>query len=332
MPAAVDMLKGMLRSGVEVADDLIASMSPRLFPEEGSILTVLFHSLFRSRSESELGTMDPQQKVTVADLRLFIEHFLASGYSFLSPDDMAGDTVPAKKGMLLTFDDGYYNNTLALDVLAEYRVPAVFFISSNHVLEGKSFWWDALFRGMSRRGRSPREIGRETRKLKKLRTAQIEDSLRAEFGSTVLEPMGDADRPFGPDELEQFARHELVHIGNHTADHAILTNYTHEEARLQIRGCQAALERLTGRRPTSIAYPNGNYSPAVVDAALAEGLSMGVTLVFRKNRMPLASGRERMSLGRFLFWGDRDLHGQCRVLRSGLVPSHLLRRMLKRGY
>ena len=41
---------------------------------------------------------------------------------------------------MLTFDDGYYNNHLALPVLEEFDVPALFFISTNHVKQQKCFW------------------------------------------------------------------------------------------------------------------------------------------------------------------------------------------------
>ena len=107
---------------------------------------------------------------------------------------------------------------------------------------------------------------------------------------------------------------------------------TGEEAAAQIRGCQEALEEMLGRRPDSIAYHNGNYSRAVAEIAAAEGLTTGITLVPRANPLSLRPGLERLALGRFILWGDRDIGNQCRIFRSPLAPSHLIKGFLKGGY
>ncbi|CDS48095.1 hypothetical protein [Polaromonas sp. CG9_12] len=70
-------------------------------------------------------------------------------------------------------------------------------------------------------------------------------------------------------------------MGNHTRDHAILTNCTPAEMVDQITVCQNALADLVGYRPVAIAYPNGNCSPAAVHAAVAAGLRVGFTVAPR---------------------------------------------------
>jgi peptidoglycan/xylan/chitin deacetylase (PgdA/CDA1 family) len=326
------MLKGIANRGLGLLDGLAASVSPGLVPEPGSLLTVLFHSLFQDKAEAESGALDPQQRITVGDFRVFIERFLEAGYAFVSPDDIEAGLPAGRKCMMVTFDDGYFNNSLAAGVLEEFRVPATFYISTNHVLAGKGFWWDVAYRGAVKAGLSPSARRAKIASFKSAKHDAIEAALTAAYGPKAFVPAGDTDRPFTPAELKEFAGKPFVHIGNHTCDHAILTNYPREEMAAQIRGCQQALAAMLGRAPSSIAYPNGNFSEAVMEAARAEGLKIGITLVPRRNTLPLESGKARLALGRFILWGDRDIAAQCRVFRSPLAPSHLVKGFFKRGY
>lgn len=62
-----------------------------------------------------------------------IVNLMASGYKFLSPQDLA---KPAEKGKyaLITFDDGYKSDLeKALPILEKYRVPAVFFVITSFI-------------------------------------------------------------------------------------------------------------------------------------------------------------------------------------------------------
>jgi len=47
--------------------------------------------------------------------------------------------------LVVTFDDGYYDNfSNALPLLEKYAVPATFFITTNQLGKASEFWWDAL--------------------------------------------------------------------------------------------------------------------------------------------------------------------------------------------
>lgn len=295
--------------------------------EEGALLCFLFHSLFESGEEVRSGILDPQQGVTAEMFRAFLGHFHEQGYGFVSPRQILEGLQPAGKYILLTFDDGYCNNRRALPAMEEFNAPAVFFISSDHVGERKAFWWDAAFRAGRKRGKSEAEIRRTVAGYKQMKTEEVERELKKEFGKDALRPMGDLDRPFTPGELREFAEHRLVSMGNHTKNHAILTNYNLAEAREQIQGGQDAIQEMTGKMPDMISYPNGNSSPEIQRAAREAGLRLGVVVGGGKNRMPLKTrGTDAMALKRFTLWGDRGITAQCRVSRAnisfyGLIES-----------
>lgn len=279
---------GSIQQFVRTADAAIAQLYLSLFRERNAVMPFLFHSLFRNRREIELKQVDPLQETTVAEFRQFVEYYLEHGYSFISPDDLLKGLDPSKKYAMATFDDGYFNNTLALPILEEYHVPAVFFISTDHVRDNLAFWWDVLYRMRSKQGVSHDQIQDEALSMKSLKTEEMEVELRKRFGDEAFKPVGDIDRPFTPDELRDFAKHPQVHLGNHTAHHGILTNYSPDAMRSQLQGAQDYLKDITGQAPISIAYPNGGHDEQVVQICREVGLKVGFTIRPEKCLLPMS--------------------------------------------
>ena len=299
-------------------DAAVAGAYLSVFRERDALVPLLFHSLFRDESEIDRNDIDPLDRITVARLRACVKYYLDHGYRFVSPDDLLAQPPEGRLAMV-TFDDGYFNNTLALPVLEEFNIPAVFFISTGHVRLGKCFWWDVLHRERTARHTPPETIDRERRALKRLRTEDIERRLIDEFGPNCLAPRGDIDRPFTPDELRDFSRHRLVRLGNHTADHAILTNYPEHEAKQQVAAAQQWLTNEIGFTPTAIAYPNGGSNDAVVRYCHELGLKLGFTVRPRKSPLPLdVRAGALLRLGRFTPHADSPVDAQCRAYRSDL--------------
>jgi peptidoglycan/xylan/chitin deacetylase (PgdA/CDA1 family) len=313
-------------------DHRVADFSLGLGKEKGVLLCFLFHSLYENEDEAHSTVMVPQQAITLEKFTAFIEHFRDCGYRFVSPEDIAAGLDSGGKYVLLTFDDGYYNNLRALPILEKFNAPAVFFISSGHVKSGRSFWWDVCYREGRKRGQTDAEIARAITGWKAYKTEEVELHLRREFGDNSFRPIGDLDRPFTPSELRAFANHGLVFLGNHTRDHAILPNYSESGIRVQIGQAQNDIVEMTGHSPKMIAYPNGNDSPTVRNAAKKAGLCLGVGARPGHNRLPLNRGSsESMALKRFTLRGDRAIEQQCRSNRSSLSilrPLQNLKRLL----
>jgi peptidoglycan/xylan/chitin deacetylase (PgdA/CDA1 family) len=316
-----------LQNLVRAADAAVARAYLSVRREQNALMPFLFHSLFRDQREMDLNVVEPLERTTVAHFRQFIEYYLEHGYRFVGPADLLKGLAPDGKYVMITFDDGYFNNTLARPVLEEFKVPALFFISTNHVLQNKCYWWDVFYRERTAQGATRRQIYGETLALKGLRTERIEAQLVERFGANALTPRGDVDRPFTPSELRDFAASPYVHLGNHTANHAILTNYAPDEVRQQVQTAQTALQQMTGVLPTTIAYPNGAHNAQIVEICREIGLKMGVTVRPHKTRLPLASrgGTDLMRLGRFCPNGDDPIVTQCRTYRSDLQLYGALR-------
>jgi peptidoglycan/xylan/chitin deacetylase (PgdA/CDA1 family) len=307
----------LLKNLVMGADARLAATYLRLRPARPGLLIFAFHSLFDSVQEAAEGLMDPQQAITTCMFRNFVVNLREAGFSFVAPEHVLAGLDPTGHYVMITFDDGYANNLRALPVLEEFRVPAVFCISTNHVLTGKPFWWDVVYREGRKRGWASDLLDRQRAVYKRQRTRDAEEAVIAEFGSSAFQTVSDLDRPFTPQELARFAQHPLVHIGNHSCDHAILTNYSHAEAGEQIQGAQEALLAITGRIPQIVAFPNGGTTKAIVRATRDAGIRLGMTVRPGRNAIPQNSPNTReLLLKRYTLWGGRDIAEQCRIACS----------------
>lgn len=316
---------GAIQQCIRGADAAVARVYLSLFKERNALMPFLFHSLFRNQREIDLNHADPLQRTTVTQFRQFVKYYLEHGYRFVTPADLLNGLSADGKYAMITFDDGYYNNSLALPILREFNVPALFFISTNHVQQNKSYWWDVLYRELAERGASPRRCYYEAIGMKHLRTDQIEAKLIEQFGKDCLKPRGDIDRPFSPAELKEFASDPHVHLGNHTADHAILINYPPEQIRGQVQQAQDALLAMTGRTPNAIAYPNGAHNEEIIKICSEVGLKIGVTVRPEKRKLPLAPNSPLMRLGRFTPHGESPIVSQCHTYRSDVLIYGLFR-------
>lgn len=305
-------------------DRLVAPACLALRRERPALVSFLFHTLFRDDDEIRLSHVDPNQRTTVQFFDDFVARFVAAGYRFVTPPEVEAGLAPAGRYALATFDDGYFNNTLALPAMRRHGVPAVFFISTGHVKTGRCFWWDVLYRERMSRGATPRAMNQELARLKRLKAAEIEAALAAEFGEAAFGPRGDVDRPMTPDELRAFARDPLVHLGNHTRDHAILTNYPPDGALAQVQAAQDDLSEIAGVRPAAIAYPNGDYSDDVECACRAAGLTLGFTIDPRKSSLPVDAS-DIMRLPRFTPEGSSSARVEARACRSDVQVYDTLR-------
>jgi peptidoglycan/xylan/chitin deacetylase (PgdA/CDA1 family) len=315
-----------LKTAIRLVDNTVATLSLSLGNETHSLLSFLFHGLFCDVDEVRSEMIDPQQGISVGMFREFISHFYREGYRFVSPTDIVNGLDPAGKYVLVTFDDGYYNHARALPVMEEFNVPATFFLSSRHVIQQKAFWWDVVYRALKKRGHSYTEIQNRVAEYKVLPPEEIDRRLTSEFGDNALRVSGDLDRPFTSRELFEFSQHRLVSIGNHTRNHAILVNLSAREMRDEIQGAQDELHALSGKTPIAIAYPNGNCSKQVLQAAREAGLQLGVSVNPGKNRLPLSSSDsdDLLRLKRFTIWGDSHIDPQCRTVRSNFSLKRTL--------
>jgi peptidoglycan/xylan/chitin deacetylase (PgdA/CDA1 family) len=187
----------------------------------------------------------------------------------------------------ITFDDGYADN---LPALRGIDVPVTVFISTGHVAEGRTFWWDELARLLhTARATGPLtvaigddtrtwpardEAGRELARrglhawLQVRPREDIELAL-AQVRAWADAPAGEDPRPLTRDELDELAAH--VTIGAHGVDHLSLRWQSDDRAREEMERSRAWL----GGGPTAFSYPFGVPGRDVDETTIAIARAAG---------------------------------------------------------
>ena len=319
LPGDVNLKKSII-SLAKLPDLIVSKLYLRLFQEKNSLIIFNFHGLFRNEGEINLNLVDPQTWITIDQFRQFVEYFLNHNYIFVSPEDILEGLSNNRKYIMITFDDGYYNNKYALSILKKYQIPALFFPSTNHIIHNKCFWWDVLYRERKKMGTSEKDILHEQNQLKSKASNKTEHFLIDIFGEKAFKPISDIDRPFTTSELRDFTKEKYVFLGNHTSNHAILTNYSLNGIKSQILDAQNAIQDITGITPTAISYPNGNYSDEVIKISKDIGINLGITVDYRKNKLPInQQDNNSMRLGRFDISCSNNIIKQCELFRSDIL-------------
>ena len=143
----------------------------RCWRDRPALMAFMFHAVVQDRDESNRGLIDPSLCIALQEFRDFVQFYQGVGYQFVAPDDVISGLPSDGKDVLITFDDGYFNNTRVLPVLQELRVPAVFSIATAYVESGKSYWWDVVHRERIKQTTPRGQIAGELEYLKSLPSA-----------------------------------------------------------------------------------------------------------------------------------------------------------------
>ncbi len=83
-------------------------------------------------------------RVSVSDFDYQLKRLQQIG-EFIGPADIYRTSESRRLRFLITFDDGYRNNfELAVPILKKHQIPALFFISTQHMEEQLPFWSDII--------------------------------------------------------------------------------------------------------------------------------------------------------------------------------------------
>lgn len=315
------------------ANDTTARLRLKVVRERPALVVLNFHGVVQDEEVPGRRIMDPRHVITVGQFRQCVEYFLNHQYIPVALHDILSGLDPARAYFMLSFDDGYFNNTLALPLLESLQVPAMFAIVTDAMESGEAFWWDVFFRQRIAEEDSMAIIWQELDELARRPVCEIRHSLIERYGSEALRPVGDIDRPLTANELRDFVGHPLVHLANHTSGHDYLPACSTEQCENTITKAQEALHRIVGFKPEAIAYPYGKHVPKVDSICRRLGLKLGFTVEPRKIELPIDPGGENcLRLPRFPVVIGEDILVQCEQTRFDWKPSWTLNRLRESLY
>jgi len=229
--------------------------------------------------------------------------------TFIRPDALSEPErlSRVRLNLLLTFDDGFVNNfRLGLPLLQRHGIPAMFFISTEHMESGEPFWFDRLIRpiqhyrldgldlhhlGMGVYSFSPvagekrwngiqrllEDVKKHDERQDGKLVGQILETLHQNDHRSVT--FHEEDRPLSRDEILAMQRSGLCCFGSHGHHHRILTNLGDDSLGKELQQSRSILENVLGEQIEHISYPNGNVDSRVVNACRFEGYHYGYTVV-----------------------------------------------------
>lgn len=232
------------------------------------------------------------------DPELFEQHLLfLKKYTHVITlkDFFAGNYLPGKKNIAITFDDGYKNNyTYAYPILKKYNIPATIFVSginetsysilwadlmdiAQHIskdildINGKRFYksnniWNKAYYTSDgiRLGLYLKHLPFEERMDKLLNINGVKDKLNSNYFGEYWNLLSD-------EEIAEMDRSNVIDIGAHGYYHNNLGSLNLDEAKKELESVREYLHRITGENKTSIAYPDGSYTREVINLTESVG-------------------------------------------------------------
>lgn len=224
--------------------------------------------------------------------------------------------------VIITFDDGYEDNyRLALPVLREAGIAAVFFVTTNFIDYGQPMWFDRVANAIRRLdGQMPAEIISHLGNPDPSRSAlqqclalmkSVDEQRRGELLATLEQaPPSRACEDQGPmswDQLREMAAAGME-IGSHSCSHTVLANESRQSIRSELIQSRLRIEAEIGAPCHSLAYPVGGntaINPLVVAEARDAGYQYACSYISGMNRRP---PEDTMLLRRLHIELDQNFH------------------------
>ncbi len=204
---------------------------------------------------------------------------LGRWFDFIALDELPARLAAprARPFCLLTFDDGKRSNvTESAPELERAGVPAVFYVVTGFLTDGRPLWFDRYRALVERLGSAP--PGLEAYLVKHLPYATLIERLDRACARSGIEPdiASEAVAAMTWDDARSLRRRGFE-IGAHGVTHAILTLEPAAAALASIRDSMTRVAAEVGGC-SSFAFPNGNYTTELADHARSCGASTVMTV------------------------------------------------------
>ena len=295
------------------------------------VLILAYHSVHAGRGEPLLNFdgMHVQARRFTRQMR-----YVARYYDVVDLDSVLDGREPASGGRpraVITFDDGYRNiERVAAPILKQLELPSTLFVPTDFVRHHRPLWWDRLrvmlaatshseltFSADGAEQRLPigtveqraAALERLTPALRRLVPRQREETLAAIAGSLGV-PNGDGGtlgRPLTVGEVQGLAESGM-RIGSHGMTHDSFLHLDPGALARELTESRSVLESMIGTPVEWLAYPYGDFSAEVAEAAKRAGYRGAVTTVegladdrCRPHELTRIGVHDDMSFAHFVF-------------------------------
>ena len=284
-------------------------------------------------------------KITPEFLDVALTTAKRCGYDIVSLDEAArrlDDKSETRPFACFTLDDGYRDNRdHAYPVFKRHNAPFAVYVPAAYADGEGDLWWYVLETAIAKADRlhidldgREREFETATDEAKDRAFHEIywhlrtrpETEMRAKIAGLAAAAGYDPsslcrDLIMDWDELRAFAADPLVTIGAHTCRHFAIAGLPEDEARAEITGSVARIERELGRPCRHFSFPYGDATTAGPrDFAIARSLGLQTAVTTHKN--VVRAGSDRHGLPRISLNGEYQEARYVEVMMTG-VPFAL---------
>ncbi len=205
--------------------------------------------------------------------------------------------VTGKANFAITFDDGYLNNfTNAKPILEEFNCPATFFITGLNQINDNILWADyvniastlanadieiegELFR---KTGNTYYSVSSEKSLYHIIKHQKPDYGFKQKVKEAFAKHVRFQDNPavkeywqlMSDSQITETARSPLIKIGSHGYYHNNLGTLSNQIATSELTLSKKYLEALTQYDIQELAYPDGSYTPQLVQSARQSGFTI----------------------------------------------------------
>lgn len=269
-------------------------MYHRVLPERDDIDSFSAESLIVTPEQFEWQMKLIHQYMRPSELASFCDFFKDRTTS-----------IPSRT-CLVSFDDGWFDNyAYALPILKQCNMPAAVFVCTSYIGTGRCFWQEQLARLMHEGWKNPTlgtlifpllgatDLASASANAVRSRSRAFIAGLKTRPFSEVrllLERVFETCQSLGIDSTDtgddlfmdwndvlELKESGVVTIGSHAVSHIPLTQLTNNELMREMTESREIIESRTRVRADALAYPNGDFSPSVVEGARQAGYRIAVT-------------------------------------------------------
>lgn len=217
-----------------------------------------------------------------------------------------------KRTVIITFDDGWKDNfTYAFPILKRLHIPATIFLTTGYIGQKRIFWQEQI-RYLLNIIKHNKEFHLKWKNyLIKLKndSPELHKILRVNIinDANVIAMLKSIDQkicnnfindimiilnyPQIPYHMHNFLdwndvkimkKHD-IEFGSHTVNHLLLDKIDQDTLWNELKKSKEQIEIEIGEKISAIAYPNGNFSNNVIEAAQKAGYSYAVTTIEGNN-------------------------------------------------
>lgn len=303
-------------------DTSITELYSKCGHEQGTLRSICLHAISKNSNQSK--EMPPGLETSIDDLRSFIDTLLLNGYKFITPLDITKCIKKKEKYVIVTFDDGYYSTSYAVDIFKEYGMKLTIFISPYYLDTQIGFWSDIFYREFMKTHSSlTPDFSKKSLELRYSTQEKREKFLIKNFGKKSLKPIGDNDRPLTLNELKDLYANGNVEIGNHSMTHSALDRLSPEQAKKELKDAQEMIHNKLNLWPTCIAYPYGFFNKTTPTICKKLGFQYGLTTENHRHSVKeFQHNKGFQHIGRFGNWGKKiSLKQYLLKIRAGFLFS-----------